>query len=150
MVKYEFKDILDSTDDIIIQQVNCQNVMGSGLAKQIYTKWPVVKRHYHEYCYAVGSPYDLLGKVQYVSIDEGRYVANIFGQLNYGRCKGICYTSYEHLEVGLKSISERFPQKSFAIPYGIGCGLANGDWGIVEDLINIYFGGLRATIYKKI
>lgn len=149
MIAYEFKDILESNEDIIIQQVNCQNVMGAGLAKQICTKWPIVKKRYHEYCSSFNSPYDLLGNVQYVEIGNGRYVANVFGQLNYGRCGGICYTSYEHLEAAFRKISESFPNSSFAIPYGIGCGLANGDWKVVEELIYIYFSGLCATIYEK-
>ena len=51
MIRYIAGDILNSNEDIIVQQVNCQNVMGSGLAKAIYTKWPVEQTGYHKYCY---------------------------------------------------------------------------------------------------
>ena len=35
-------DILRSDTDIIVQQVNCQGVMGAGLAKQIASQYPEV------------------------------------------------------------------------------------------------------------
>lgn len=33
-------DILQSDADIIVQQVNCRDVMGAGLAKQIASQYP--------------------------------------------------------------------------------------------------------------
>lgn len=149
MIRYITGDILNSNEDIIVQQVNCQNVMGSGLAKALYTKWPVVKTEYHKYCDKFTTPYDLMGKVQYVSIGDGRYVANVFAQLNYGRCRHICYTSYSHFETCLRSIADRCRSKTIAIPHGIGCGLANGKWEIVSDLIHLYLENLDVVIYKK-
>lgn len=38
MVKYIKGDILNVTEGIIVQQVNCKGVMGAGLAKQIRDK----------------------------------------------------------------------------------------------------------------
>ena len=43
MIKTVVGDLLDATEDIIVQQVNCRSVMGSGVAKAIYTRWPEVK-----------------------------------------------------------------------------------------------------------
>lgn len=37
------KDITTLKKGILIQQVNCQNAMGSGVAKAIYQKLPQVK-----------------------------------------------------------------------------------------------------------
>lgn len=31
-------DITEATEDLILHQVNCQNIMGSGVAKVLYTK----------------------------------------------------------------------------------------------------------------
>ena len=42
MIKYIKGDILNVTEGIIVQQVNCFGVMGAGLAKQIRDKWPSV------------------------------------------------------------------------------------------------------------
>ena len=38
MIKTVVGDLLDATEDIIVQQVNCRSVMGSGVAKAIYTR----------------------------------------------------------------------------------------------------------------
>ncbi|MEW6977553.1 MULTISPECIES: hypothetical protein [Bacillus] len=37
---------------------------------------------------------------------------------------------------------------SIAIPYGIGCGLAGGDWTIVEDMIEEVLGDCEVTVYR--
>lgn len=69
-------------DTIICQQVNCRGVMGAGLAKQIRDKWPVVFEEYVKVC----NP-KKLGDFQVVQVAPQLYVANLFGQLNYGRDK---------------------------------------------------------------
>ena len=46
MIKTVNGNILEATEDIICHQVNCQGVMGSGLAKQIRSKWPSVFADY--------------------------------------------------------------------------------------------------------
>ena len=43
------KDITTLKKGILLQQVNCQNAMGSGVAKAIYTRWPIVKEEYHKF-----------------------------------------------------------------------------------------------------
>lgn len=35
-----------------------------------------------------------------------------------------------------------------AIPYGIGCGIANGDWNIVYKIIEEVFDDYEVTLYK--
>lgn len=42
-------NILDCDKDIIVQQVNCQGVMGGGLAKQILMRYPEVPKEYKKY-----------------------------------------------------------------------------------------------------
>jgi O-acetyl-ADP-ribose deacetylase (regulator of RNase III) len=81
-VRYEKKDITTVTaPGIIAHGVNCQNTMGSGVAKALYTKWPLVKKEYHEY----GS--QCLGDVQVVQVELGLVVANCFTQKHYGYAK---------------------------------------------------------------
>ena len=43
------------------------------------------------------------------------------------------------LRSALKSLAEQHPGKSVALPYGIGCGLAGGDWNTVYDIIKEVF-----------
>lgn len=144
------EDILNSTADYICHQVNCQNAMGSGVAKAIYTKYPEVKSEYHKFCSQAKSPYDLLGEIQIVPIQRaGLSVINIFGQLNYGRQQGIRYTEYQALKDALLKINKLCSGKSVAFPYGIGCGLAGGDWMTVEKMLVQCLPDCNIKIYLK-
>lgn len=133
MIKTVVGDLLDATEDIIVQQVNCRSVMGSGVAKAIYTRWPEVKTEYHKFCRRSTSPYDLLGKVQLIDVEPGKAVANVFGQLNYGRTAGKVYTDYVALTKAFDQLRTAFHDKSLAFPYNFGCGLANGSWSVVLE-----------------
>lgn len=148
MVRTVIGDILDATEDIICQQVNCQNAMGSGVAKAIYTRWPEVKKSYHRYCRRFQDPQNLLGQVQFVNVEPNKQVANIFGQLEFGRNRYKKYTDYAALTNAFNRIRLECSGKSLAFPYGFGCGLANGDWKIVGHMIDTYFGDMEVTIYQ--
>ena len=50
-IVYKEGNLLDAQTDVIAHQVNCQGVMGSGVAKQIRDKWPRVYDSYVTYCY---------------------------------------------------------------------------------------------------
>ncbi|EGL17721.1 hypothetical protein HMPREF9413_4472 [Paenibacillus sp. HGF7] len=39
-------------------------------------------------------------------------------------------------------------EQSIALPYNIGCGLAGGDWDIVEQIIEEVFIDYDVTLYK--
>jgi O-acetyl-ADP-ribose deacetylase (regulator of RNase III) len=127
-------DILNITNGFLCHQVNCQRVMGAGLAKHIKNKWPFIYETYRKA--------DLeLGKVVYVAINDNSnvVVTNICGQFYYGK-RGQCYTDYKALRKGLREVfwyrNRIHPTLSIYIPYMMGCGLAGGDWNIVTDIIN--------------
>jgi O-acetyl-ADP-ribose deacetylase (regulator of RNase III) len=89
-----------------------------------------------------------LGTWHLVTVEKEKHVANLFGQYDYGRGKQ--YTDYESLRsalFGLVKIAEEF-NKSIAIPYGIGCGLAGGDWKEIYKIIEEVFEDYDVTIYK--
>jgi O-acetyl-ADP-ribose deacetylase (regulator of RNase III) len=150
MIKFVHGNLLDATENIICHQVNCQGVMGSGLAKQIRDKYPSVYLKYNSFCNGK-SPKELLGQMQIVQLSGDKGVANLFGQLNYGRDKSVIYTDYHALHnsfLQLKDFAE-FRELSVAIPYNIGCGLANGDWNVVRGIIETTFKDCDyVTIYK--
>lgn len=130
------RDILTITEGIIVQQVNCKGVMGAGLAKKIADKWPVVKTEYKSWCIQPGE--DLLGTISHTKVAESLMVANVFGQLRYGK-KG-CFTNYVSLGRALRRVSgfARFfevASDNVYLPHGIGCGLAGGDWHVVSAII---------------
>lgn len=150
MIKIVRGDLLFAKEAAICHQVNCQNMMGSGVAKAIYTKWPEVKTEYHRFCDGK-RPRDLLGKIQIVYINEfsgSKVVINIFGQLNCGHDK-TCYTRYDALAIAFDELNEVAAGKSIAFPYGFGCGLAGGDWQQVERLMLERLYNVDVTIYMK-
>lgn len=146
MIKNVIGNIVDSKETYICHQVNCQNAMGAGVAKALYEKWPSVKAEYHAFCGKCHTPAELLGSHQLVSVGEGKWVINIFGQLEFGRSKNKVYTDYAALEKVFAAISQY--DGSFAFPHGIGCGLANGDWNIVYGLIEKYFVDKDVVLYS--
>lgn len=113
---------------LICHQVNCRGVMGAGLAKQIRNKWPVVFDEYVKVCFP-----GRLGDFQSVKVASRLYVVNLFGQLNYGRDKR--QTNYAALGSALFRAMQCCPNGTFRIPYGLGCGLAGGNWVTVLSLI---------------
>jgi len=125
----------------IAHQVNCQGVMGAGLAKQIKVEYPEV---YNQYKKAYYKTSDLLGKVQPVSLSNGKAVINMFAQFDYGRDK--VYTDYDAFKTCLIKIRDHI-NGAVAIPKGIGCGLAGGDWSKVMDIINDVYAESDKELY---
>ena len=148
MIKIVTGDLLYAAEDIIGHQVNCKSVMGSGIARAIRDRYEAAYVGYMNYCHGK-KPHDLLGSCHVVDVGNGRFVAHLFGQLNYGREKQL-YTRYDALENALRKLCEfaKSNQLSVALPYNIGCGLANGNWNVVERIIARVFDDIEVTLYK--
>ena len=149
MIKEVKGDLLQATENIIGHQVNCQGVMGLGLAAKIRNKYPIVFERYKQLVNMHNSNKEiLLGTTQVIKVNENKYVANLFGQFNYGRGKR--QTSYEHLYQSLDILKQKAKKHNLtvALPHGLGCGLAGGDWDIVRELINKAFEDYEVMIYK--
>ena len=145
MVTYKKGNLLESNCDIIVHQVNCKRVMGSGIAKQIRDKWPQV---YNDYCNFIDIGYDnkhfdwssnILGHICWTEIDKDKYVVDFFSQDTYYP-RGECHTDYYAFEkccYKLKRMLKRLNMEKCVIgfPYKIGCGLAGGDWSTVSKII---------------
>jgi O-acetyl-ADP-ribose deacetylase (regulator of RNase III)/uncharacterized protein YeaO (DUF488 family) len=150
---YEEGDLLEKKEGFILQQVNCRGVMGAGLAKAIADKYPVVLEQYSKVCKSE-KPEELLGKVQFVSVDERLYIINLFGQLDYGRDEKR-YTNYSKLRVAFNSaakgigITEGLFKENLPIymPYRMSCGLAGGDWYTVYKMVKNIIP--RARVIRK-
>ena len=157
-LKVVIGDITTSPNEgIIIHQVNCQGVMGSGVAKALTDTFPDLKQHYLDYCKGK-TPQQLLGTTMLVSCVNKytgltHWIANVFGQLEYGRDTNKVYTDYNALATGLKTLEEFVLQESgsseplYHIPYGIGAGLANGDWKTIVGIIKSTLSG-DVILYK--
>lgn len=152
MIKEVVGNVLLAKEDIICHQVNCKGVMGSGIAKQIRTKYPEVYEEYHKYCESanlVSNSASMLGNAQFIECADGKVVANLFGQNNFGK-DGASYTDYKSLKSAFIKLYEYMVnnKKSLAIPSRIGCGLGGGDWDIVYYMINEIFKDVDVVIYN--
>lgn len=135
--------------DIIIQQVNCVGVMGAGLAKQIRLRFPGVYDQYKAYCGHHNGARALLGEIQVVVNGEGEpLVVNLFAQVQFGRDRR--YTDYDAFRTCCKKLAKTLETLDenavVAIPYGIGCGLAGGDWGIISGILHDTLGDLQCQL----
>ena len=145
---YKTGNVLDAQTDIIAHQVNCQGVMGAGLAKQVRNKYPQAYREYQEEC-MFEHTINLLGKCQLIKVDDSKWIANLFGQDDYGRDKR--YTNYEAIYTALSDLAVQMldnGMESVAIPYKMSCGLAGGDWNIILAMIEspCIFGNTNITV----
>lgn len=151
-------------EGIIVQQVNAQGVMGSGVAKDIRDKWLVVWEEYSRI--VVPYPGDrgasVMGIMIPVQVDTNLWVCNVVGQQYYGRepnkQPGGRYTSYDALTNGLAKVST-FALETFILEEDfwihrptihfplIGCGFGGGDWRIVSRIIETQLHGFKKNLW---
>ena len=161
MIKIIEGSLLNATEDLICHQVNCQGVMGSGVAKALTDRYPELKFQYQKYCEREMrdcNPSTLLGNIYiyFPKIDSYERclgIINLFGQNSYGRkggSKDIIFTDYTALEIAFIRLRDYAVPRGFSIamPYNIGCGLANGSWAVVFAMIERVFFNTDVTLYK--
>ena len=136
-------NLLESTENFILHQVNEQGIMGGGLALQIATLYPKVEKEYKEYC-SRNSKEELLGTYCLVGINDNQSIINCFTQDNFN-------TRYDLLEKVFTKLNKQWgivDKRTMAIPYKYGCGIATGDWNKVLEIIEKCFTDVDITIYK--
>ena len=121
--------------DAVIHQVNCQGVMGSGVAGTLRKAYP---QHYKDYIETCNDDQisRLLGwDMCTPTVDKPLHA--VFSQEYYGD-DGALYTSYWALHMGILNILTGYwSYNTLALPYGIGCGLGGGDWDKVMFLLEM-------------
>ena len=138
-------DLLNSKAELLLQQVNCQGVMGSGVAKAIRDKWPVVFDKYKEMCDDWSG---LLGSVLPVQVNDTQKVMNLFAQNNFGY-DGERYTSYDAIDTCLQKVAnycKLHEVKSIALPYHMSCDRGGANWNIIMEMIAQHFKCLDVEI----
>lgn len=134
---YKTGDLLDAPVEYICHQVNCQGRMGSGIAKQIRDRWPVVYKQYITLYNTKGIDvrYELLGEIQVINVESNKNIINMFGQESYGY-DGHRYTSYDAFWACLGGIRDSVPKGStIGFPWQIGCGLGGANWEVIMTMI---------------
>lgn len=140
-------NILNSTAEIIMHQVNCQRKMGSGVAKAIKDKWPIVFEKY-DFCVKNSIIPNLLGKIQAVKVSDTQTVFNLFAQEYYGYDKRR-YTSYDAIDSCLKKAAKYCAEhgvKAIAMPYHMSCDRGGANWNIIMEMIKEHFADVDVII----
>lgn len=139
MISYVKGDLLQSNVNYICHQVNCQKVMGAGIAKQIKNHWSQV-----EQSYLANEP--VLGTIQMVLVGEKQAVVNMYAQNKCGTTQR--QTNYEAFYQCLEEIHSKTKDTStIGFPYKIGCGLGGGDWDIILNMIKKVLNDRQVFIY---
>jgi|ERR1051325_9858451 O-acetyl-ADP-ribose deacetylase (regulator of RNase III) len=144
MVTYKKGNIFDSQEQFIAHGCNCSGGFGSGVAKEIATRYPHIKEGY---LYKHQHRGWKLGEIQLITVGDGtgRTIANCATQERYGRPDEGPYVSYPAIRQVIRKLVEQWPN-GFAIPK-IGAGLAGGNWDIIEKIINEESGLVEVRVY---
>lgn len=114
--------------DVIIHGCNCFCAMGAGITKQIKMEFPeafdIDKNTKH-------GDKSKLGNFSYVIVND-IVVINAYTQYHYGGGKNV---DYDAIRSVFNKIKNEFSGKRIAYP-AIGCGLADGDWNKVSEIID--------------
>ena len=152
MVYEKNGDLLDCGADAICHQVNFAGAMGGGVALAI-RQHVLMRRDYQQYvdeCRAKGA--DLLGTVLALPghDKQGNFVTvfNLFSQRANFQTD---YTALLDCLTEVEDICARL-NKTVALPYGMGCGIATGDWATVRRVIDKVFAHspVLCTIVRKV
>jgi len=143
--RYLRGDLRQTELNFIAHGVNCQNVMGSGVARALFEKYPEVKEQYHKYFETAPIGAENLGKVQFVKINPNLTILNLFTQNKFGQGDQI-YVDYIAISNIFSTLNRMLHGKSLAIPK-IGAGLAGGDWREIERIVDDATPNLDITVY---
>jgi O-acetyl-ADP-ribose deacetylase (regulator of RNase III) len=132
MIIYKVGDVLNAGETVVVHGCNCKCTMGSGIARQVREECP---NAYNADQATLWGDKEKLGT--YTSGVEKRdwgymNVINAYTQYDYGHSKR--YLDYDALVSVFERICQDFEEDVIAMPK-IGCGLARGDWQIVEMIL---------------
>lgn len=134
-------NLLDAKEDYIAHQVNCQGVMGSGVAKAIRDKHSEVYKEYTKFVKAMrDANRQILGTAQIVYVqnnevcDTYKGVINLFAQDKFGN-DGKQYTSLGALKNALTQVNNYIIDESIAFPWLMSCVRGGANWEEVLPLI---------------
>jgi len=132
-------DLLKQPDiNVIVHIANLYHTFGAGIAKQIADKYPEAFEADKKTPHGNNSK---LGSFSFAKTDDGKTVINGYAMEGLG--VGKRQTNYEAIYRILETIHDQVLDSKKALVVGIpkflGCGLAGGDWKIVNAMIESIF-----------
>ncbi len=133
---------LDNRNKIIVHICNNIGGWGKGFVLAISKRWKAPENSYRTW-YQSKDNFNL-GEVQFVQVEQDLWIANLIGQHKINKDEnGNAPIRYDAVEEGLRKVADFASDINASVHMPrIGCGLAGGEWGIIEPII-------RETISKK-
>ncbi len=132
--------------DVIVHGCNCFHTMGAGLARQIRRRFPAA---YNADCRTITGDRRKLGTCSGAQCltrhGQPLVVVNAYIQYDWrgtGR-----KADYDAIRQCLAWTAQTFPTHRIGLPM-IGCGLAGGEWSMIERIIIEELGHLDVTIVR--
>lgn len=140
-----FEENVDRSNKILIHQANCFHVMGAGIAAEIKRRYPAA----YEVDVLTDKSESKMGTFSYAYIQgstkENNYcgIANVYSQGAPGdnnRFLDHRATSYDAVFDGVSRVcmcvNAAFDEPvTMLVPFGYGCGIANGNWTVVGGIL---------------
>jgi O-acetyl-ADP-ribose deacetylase (regulator of RNase III) len=138
------KETLSGKFDVLVHGANCQNAMGSGIAKAIKEVFP--EAYQADSRTKKGDKSKLGSYTKADVVRDGREITilNAYTQDRWGR-EDILYADYQKIRDVFKKIAADFPGKRIGIPR-IGAGLSNGCWVTISNIISHAMKGRNITL----
>jgi hypothetical protein len=149
------KNIFDGEWHGMVHCCNLYHAFGAGIAKQIKIKYP------NAYKADCKSGYGDKLKLGFFTLshEEGETIYNLYGQKGIGNDRNPLKRNcqYDFIHDGIWRICEFILDSKdnkpyiLAIPHGMGCGLAGGEWSIVYSILGYIenqFADIHFHIYK--
>ena len=172
MINTVYGDLLSLKKGIIVHGCNAQGVMGSGIAKSIKDKWPLVfvdylKAYSHFPALILGSIVPSIAVWRDVTKGEeksgsrqgspGSYseviVINAITQDFYGRNEKrfVDYDAIRSVFIQTRLFRNQLAAAGNELDINfplIGAGLGGGDWAVIEPIINEALGDVGGTLWR--
>jgi len=144
----DLRDPVSSDSTKIIAHVcNDIGVMGAGVAKELYNRWPIVKSSYLN-----NKTHTELGAVILCSPEPDIVIANCIAQHGIRKSSPAippirydafteCMSSVFKYSTSLKTTS------SIHVPHLMGCGLAGGDWTRIHRILTNFSNAYNQKVY---
>jgi len=147
MITYLTGDATAAEKGIIAHVCNDLGAWGAGFVLALSARWPQPRDAYAEWALH-GADFGR-GNVQLVPVSDDLAVANMVAQRGLPSRDYPVALDYEALGRCLDALTSLAPLEYGTVIHmpRIGCGLAGGDWGRVESLINYHLNGYDVRVY---
>ena len=123
-------NLLDIKKGVIIHQISTKREMNEGLAKEIKEKYP---EHYNDY---INSSM-FMGSIVISAINDDLGIMGFIAQdTSEGKEMNTDYHAFQMCLERLRRIHSCDETINYYMPYGIGCGVAGGDWEEISKMIS--------------